>query len=498
MDLPAGFLWDGPAPTPEGFTGTRITVNAAPQQPPVTLPDGFQWDAAPQSITDKLTGTNGERYQTWPERLVRGIGSSIASGVTLPHDVMTGQAQLPSSGAVPGSVPFGDSNSSGQRVADLAFLANPVNPAVRAGDLALPGMQRAIAPEATGTPTIQALKDAAHTGYQSPEVKGLSIKPTSIAEFSQGAQSKLAQEGFDDSVAPVTFKILGKLEKAPEGAAVTGDNLNSLRKVLGRAAQSADKTEAAAASRAIAVFDEYSANIASKDVIAGDAAAASKTLGTARDNWSAAMRAQTVDRKMIQAELRAAAANSGQNVANTVRQRLADILIKPELQGGYTKAELAQMEGIVRGTAAQNTTRFTGKWLGGGGGLGSLGTSAAGASAGAAVAGPAGAAVGAVVTPAVGFALNALGNKLTLRQAAKLSEMIRSRAPLAKSMEDYGKKASAFQNLSGPKTAAALMLSSRNLSNNLKDAGITMSPADIFKSLQGPMKSAADNEQPNP
>lgn len=44
---------------------------------------------AQPSIMDKLTGANGTpRYQTFPERMVRGIGSSIADMVTLPHDVM--------------------------------------------------------------------------------------------------------------------------------------------------------------------------------------------------------------------------------------------------------------------------------------------------------------------------------------------------------------------------------------------------------------------------
>jgi hypothetical protein len=169
-DLPPGFELDAAAPAMSGA-----------QMP--ALPAGFELDAPARSVTDKLTGAGGERYQTWPERLMRGIGSSIASGVTLPHDVMTGQAQLPSSGDVPGSVPFGDPNSAGLRVADLALLGNPINPAVRAGDLAFPGVQRAVSAQQTATPSIGALKNAASEGYNSPVVKGLEVKPSAIGEY---------------------------------------------------------------------------------------------------------------------------------------------------------------------------------------------------------------------------------------------------------------------------------------------------------------------------
>lgn len=50
------------------------------------------------------------------------LADSIKSGLTLGADVIEGKAILPSSGAVPGSVPFGDPDSAGERVADAALL----------------------------------------------------------------------------------------------------------------------------------------------------------------------------------------------------------------------------------------------------------------------------------------------------------------------------------------------------------------------------------------
>lgn len=162
MDLPAGFAWsDAQSGAPSAAASD------------VSLPEGFSWAPAPQSATDKLTGTGGDRYQTWPERLLRGIGSSVASGVTLPHDVMTGQAQIPSSGAVPGSVPFGDANSAGMRVADLAGLAAPISPVSRMGG----GWMTGLPAEGAGAvaampPALEANIAARNIGVDLPKAIG--------------------------------------------------------------------------------------------------------------------------------------------------------------------------------------------------------------------------------------------------------------------------------------------------------------------------------------
>lgn len=203
MDLPAGFAWDAPP----GAT--------ASQQAPLALPDGFQWDAAPQSITDKAMGANGERYQTWPERLLRGIGSSVASGVTLPHDVMTGQAQIPSSGAVPGSVPFGDANSAGPRVADLAGLAAPISPVSRMGG----GWMTGLPSEGTGalpamSPALEANIAARNIGVDLPKAIGTD---SSFTRFMGQVSNKMPGGG------PMQDRIGTALRQTGDAVATAGE-----------------------------------------------------------------------------------------------------------------------------------------------------------------------------------------------------------------------------------------------------------------------------------
>lgn len=423
-----------------------------------------------------LAGDLGGGLSTLP------IGGFAAKGPGLGARVAQGARTGALYGAVSGA---GEGTDAGSRLTS-ATTGGAVGAAIGA---AIPvGLAAAAAPftSKAAAPTIGELKAAASASYNSPEVKGLVVQGQAVKDLSASIQTELNKIGIDENLAPKTFGILAKLDNAPPGAMATGDNINSMRRIFGNAASSVDATERKAAKQAIDAIDNFVPNLAPKDVISGDAAGAAAKWAEARANFAAAARSESIDKKTIQAELRAAASNSGQNVANTVRQRMADILLKPAELRGYTMAERAQMEKIVRGTTTGNALRFTGNLLGGGGGLGAITTAAVG---GLATGGPG------AVAPVVGFALKQLSNRMTLKQAEVLSEAVRSRAPLAKSMAAFGQKAAALQQLQSPATVSGAMLAARNLSNNLRDAGINMTPADIFKALTGPVKGAADEDQ---
>lgn len=340
---------------------------------------------------------------------------------------------------------------------------------------AMGGKKVPVAAPAAAVPTIQELKLAAAKGFDSPEVTSLAIKPDAIKTFSQSSQAALNADGLDETLAPKTFAILSKIENHPSNSFVSGHNLQSMRRALGHAAASPDSTERLAAATAIDHLDNFLPNISKGDVISGDVGAASKTLEEARANYSAAKHAETIDNKTIQAELRAAAANSGMNVSNTVRQRIADILIKPKEQRGFSKDQLAQMKTIVEGTRGQNVLRAAGNMMGGGLGLGGAVLGSIGA-----LATPGG--VGGLI-PVAGFALKALGNRMTLQQAAKLSESIRSSAPMASSAQKLQQAQTAMGQSRNAKTVAGVVMASRNFSNNLKGIGISIAPNDIARSL---------------
>lgn len=337
--------------------------------------------------------------------------------------------------------------------------------------------------------SIPELKAGAKAGYEGPELTGLEVKPVAITDFASKTKSALDAAGLDENLAPKVHAILTKLESVPAGpsATVTGNNIKSLRQLLGNAASSADAQEQLAAKTALDALDKHIPTIPAKDVIAGDPKEAGAALDDANSIYSAAKHAETIDKKAIQAELRAAVANSGHNVANTVRARMADILIKPDLQRGFQPDELAFMEQIVRGTKTQNALRAAGNLMGGGGGLGAAVTGGIGA-----VATPGG--VGGLI-PVIGYGLKALSNHLALSDVGKLSEMIRSRPALESSMNKFNAGAGKFASAPNGKTYAAALIAARNFSSNLRSAGVDVSPADLLKVLQSPAPAQADDQE---
>lgn len=439
-----------------------------------------------QKNVEALTGpfrqpqNTAEEYAQTAGEFVPAAGAPVRAGASL-----VGQG-LRRAGNV--LAPAGASETAGQLTKGTE--AEPFARAAGAfGAATLPAAFGRAAPRAAA-PTVAELKAASEAGYQSPAVTGLTVKTPAVQDWAKQTFGHLTADGFDDLLAPKTFGLLAKLQNAPAESVVTGNNLNTMRKMFGKAAGSIDDTERAAASRVIEGLDDFMSRLTPAQVISGDARAAAATLEQARGNWAAAKRSETVDRKITQAELRAAAANSGTNVANTIRQRVADIMINPAKQRGYSQAELGAMEQIVRGSTAENALRFGGNLLGGGGGLGAVTSAAVG---GFATGGPG------AVAPIIGFALKALSNKITMSQADKLSELIRSNSPLGRQLAgplgDFGKAADSLLKTPSPRTLAQASLAAHNLSRNLADAGVTIGWKDILRSLQAPATGRAEGDQ---
>lgn len=405
-----------------------------------------------------------------------GVIGSIKRAFTLPHDVMTGETHVPSSdGFFPGSVPFGSPDSAGERIGELALLVNPASAATRAGAgiFGVPVGRKAV------TPTAAELKTAAKAGYESGAVKDLEVKPQALADFATGLKASINEMGLDDTLAPKTFTILGNVERVPASAIMTGRNLRTLQKTLGKAAQNMDPQEKLAATRALAELNKHLENFPTGDVVKGDANEFSSIVRRANANYSAAKTAEGLDKKIVSAQLRASSSNSGMNTANAIRQNMRQVLTKPKEARGLSQSELDSARKIVEGGRLDNTVRGVGNLLSGGGGFGSAVTAAVGSAAGGMAAGPVGGAIGAAI-PLAGYAFKALGNRMTVRQAQRLEEAIRSRAPLASSMTKYEEKAAAFEKAKNGRTRSDLAIASRNLKNNLATIGISAEMRDLM------------------
>lgn len=399
-DLPPGFVLNQP-------------------QAPVAndLPQGFVINGA-SPAPEKEFGLS----DTWPVRLAK----SLYSAVTLPGDVYQGKV------AVTGE----DGHTSPEvieRAADLAAVASPVPTATRAGAgiFAAP-----MSPRATPVaPTVEALEKAAKSGYEEARGLGVEVRPQPIADLGMRIGADLNEKGIQSELAPKTFSILSKIASPPASSVATIQNLEALRRSFGHAAKDfANPTEQLAAKSAQRAFDEYLAALPAEDVVRGPAEKVAKVLAEARGNYAAAQRSNQVTGAVDAADISAAAANSGQNVGNAVRQRLKSILLSDKKTAGYSDRELAQLEQAIRGTRVGNTARIAGNLLGGGGGLGGAITAAIGGVATAPYGG-----VGAVA-PLVGAGLKKASDASVSRQVKLLDEMIRARSPLGGKLSEAGKQ----------------------------------------------------------
>lgn len=342
-------------------------------------------------------------------------------------------------------------------------------------------------------PTREALVEAADQGYEAARGMGVQFNPQRVGGVAYEIQGGLIGDGFISITAPKTHGILENFRRAvddaPEGVSASFADLDGIRRALGKVSQGADKTDAAAARIAIRGIDDFVAGAQQGDVFAGDAQKLSQVARDARDNYAAAQRAGRLEKAEEAADLQAATGGSGANIDNAIRQRAKDILKSRKDLAGWSKEEIAELRKVAVGGPVRNASRLLGKLAPTG-----VVSSALSGGSGFAAFGPA----GAIGIPMAGFAFKKLSDTMTMSQMNKVSELVRSRSPLGRqieaSLKAWEPKVQALaENPTAPKIAQ-FALATRNLALNLKDAGITISPADFIKTMQGGMKAAADDE----
>ena len=425
---------------------------------------------------------------------VASTAAEVAGSLAMPVSKAAGAIKT---GLAQGAL-YGAGNSEGditQRASDAA-VGGAVSGAL-GGVIA--GVGRAVAGKAPpSAPSIEELKGAAKQGYRSTAVREFEIDPKSVSSAAAGIRAKLDAEDFDEIIGTKAHGILKRLEAVPDGAtSVSGLNLHSIQKTLGKAAGPMDPQEKAAASMALREFNDFVENVPAGSVLKGSADDFIQTMREANANYSRAMQAGNIDQKIIQAETRAAAANSGMNVANTVRQRMADVKLNPKQSRGMHPDE--------RGGGWQYRGRHPNRgisfaswaiWPAVAAGWGRLSLGPPVWAAGAYSHDPGSSFMG-LALPAFGLAMRGVGNRMTLKQAEKLSEAIRSRAPLASATTKFEEKVAQFHEARNSKTASAAALAARNLATNLRGSGFNVSTSDLMRAL-APARADDQPERPRP
>lgn len=352
-----------------------------------------------------------------------GITGAIGRAIRAPGEAMRGELQ----------VTDGQGNITDEAIGrslEFAGVVVPANPALRAGERAIPGAAGSLHRPDVPPPTREQLRATGARQYDEFRGTDVTYPQSDIQRMSQEAAADLSQGGFNRRNAPQTFGVFDDVAAIPPGGIVSPNEIQSMRQALGRAAAPNVQypADAAAASQALSRFDDFVKTYGQPSSPAYRRA--SQSLEDANGNWGAMRRSDTITGVEDAAHLRSSAANSGLNSGNTIRQRVASALISGRPLRGFSAEERAALRQIVEGTLAQNTTRDAASLLGGGGGLGGITAAGIGGAAGASVAGPGGAIGGAIGVGLTGRLMRVISNRLTENALRRADEQIRRRSPL--------------------------------------------------------------------
>lgn len=340
---------------------------------------------------------------------------------------------------LPGQVYRGDvdpmSDEGIDRAIEASFLMTPGSAATRAGVgfMGAPITKRArVAP-----PSAQTLDAAGRAGFKAMRKTGAEYPSAAVRNMANRVRAELETDGILEELAPKAFKTLKKLESPPPNSVSTITNLASARQALRNAGKDFNNTiEQKAARRILSGIDGLieaggTGSSVARFPARGEAA---RLLKEANANYGAAKRSSRLTGVERAADIRAAAANSGQNTGNAIRQRVASVLLSPKQIAGYSPAEVKALEGVVQGSLAANSTRRLGNMMGGGGGIASLLSGTAGSVPGLVFRDPSLTALGAAGVPAAGFMLKGASNALTRQALKEADQLVRSRSALHQRM----------------------------------------------------------------
>jgi hypothetical protein len=433
-----------PKPQPGGVGVADIQLTQLPEYggaPPKTAPqqEPYRFNTLPLSVDEK------GNYAPAVPGLIKNLYDTAVSGITAPADVLSGALPTPYTGTqrpgtgVNGKVPRYDANLNPEpainRAADFGMTFG-ADMAPSAAGVQVPGTIT----KSQGAPSISQLKSAADQGYAAARGSLNLVPAEDIAALARATQENLINgPGLIAKRAPGTHDILDEIASPP----TVGPDGNVGFSYNGLAAAREQLSEVAGevGSNGLPTRDAKAAKVAI-DALTPVIDQNFPEAGAARGNYAAAMRSNDITGDLNRAntgfveraDARAHATHSGQNVDNTIRQRVASFLQNDKNLAGFSKDEIDALNKVVEGGRTQNAARAVGNWLGGGRGIGTGLASAFGLGVGHYFGGPEGGEIGMLAAPTVGMGAKAIENALARRSLNPVDEMVRSRSPLAEAM----------------------------------------------------------------
>jgi hypothetical protein len=333
-----------------------------------------------------------------------------------------------------------------------------------------------LGPRARGVVTREQVFDAADKGYDAARSADFAVAPDMTEMVKGQLKDSLMKKGYrqNNPAHASIFKAIDELPSSTSGKfEMSGLESAGFSGPGGRYADVSDFDSARqAVKQSGAPRDAIRTTVGGIDDFLSPKV---PEIATARGNYASASRSEDFGEAMERAS-RGAGSNPVSTQARALRNNKKAML-------GWDEPEKAQLDKVITGPGLERAARGVGGALGGNGGP--MATFATISTLGAA--------------PAVGYGLKRLADVMQGHQVAKLEKMLLSRSPeakrLANPIEDFGKAAQEAEVSPTARNLSRLTIASRNLSTNLKDFDISLSPNEIMKSLFGQQKAAADDNE---
>lgn len=225
-------------------------------------------------------------------------------------------------------------------------------------------------------PSVDELQKLGTAAFKQADNAGVIFKPEAIDKLRQTVYADMAEKGFHPKLQPGAATAYDEMARLVEGGNVDLTGLKTLRELASGGYVPGNKKNNAMISQIINRIDEFASSAGANDLVAGDAAAASKALSEGRDYWSRFRKLEKVQQLLDRAELNAGSSGSGGNIENATRQQLKTILRDKNAMRGFTDDEIEAIRKAVLGSKPQNLLRLLGKLSPQGNGLMLVGQSA--------------------------------------------------------------------------------------------------------------------------
>lgn len=314
----------------------------------------------------KWSGYEGYKPQTRAGRIAETAGEFIPGGIVLGPAgpwARSGKAVDLVSQALKNAGKYGAAPGAVSEGAGQLAEGTPLEPYARVGGALVAGGAGAVRrPKVPDAPTVDELKAASQTLYKSQAVKGMAIEPFSFDMAVGKIAQDVKQAGIDKTLHPDSMAALKRLEDA-RGTAPTLEELDTLRQIAGDAAMSVNPREARIASKIVQGIDDYLNNLKPADVISGDPKTSVEALTKARELWAKKSKGETIDIMFERAKNAVGANYTQAGFQTAIRQQfrwLADPKY-PQRMRGWTPAEKAAVNKVVRGGPIENVLRLIGR-----------------------------------------------------------------------------------------------------------------------------------------